>query len=43
MLAGTEEVWVGLLEGVRDTLGDADRLGVVSQSIRLKMVSYVRT
>ena len=31
----------GLLEGEGGALGDADRFGVISQSIRLKVVNYV--
>lgn len=41
VLVGSEEPCAGLLGGGGGTLGDADRLGVVSQSIRLKVVSYM--
>lgn len=37
---GLEELYVGLVEGEEGVLGDADRFGVISQSIRLKMVNY---
>lgn len=34
------ELCVGSFEGEGGTLGDADRLNVVSQSIRLEVVNY---
>jgi len=40
VLVGLGELCVGSFEGEGSTLGDADRLDVVSQSIRLKMVNY---
>jgi len=41
VLVRSEEPCAGLLGGGGGALGDADRLGVVSQSIRLEVVSYV--
>lgn len=41
-LVGSEEPWSGLLEGKGDGRGDVDSFGVVSQSIRLKVVNNVR-
>ena len=41
VLVGLEEFCDGSFEGEGGTLGDIDRLGVVSQSIRLRVVNYV--
>jgi hypothetical protein len=43
VLGGSEELQGGLSEDKRSTLGDTDRLGVVSQSIFSRVVSRVRT
>ena len=41
VLVGVEELRAGLMEGKGGTVGDGDRIGVASQSIRLKtMVNY---
>lgn len=39
-LSGLEELCVGLFEGEGGALGDVDRFGVISQSIRLEVVNY---
>lgn len=43
VLEGSEELYGGLVKATRDMFGDADRLGVVSQSIRWEVVSRSRT
>lgn len=40
VVAGLEELCAGLIEGEGGTLGEVDRLDVISQSIRLRMVNY---
>lgn len=41
MILGLEKLCVRLLEGGEGALGDADCLGVISQSIRSKIVNHL--